>query len=395
MRNLRNIKHVTFSPPPDRPLSNCAWDVDSNSVIFASGPSEQSNHIELRRCPIEKEKGATCLRPSLIASWDAPCPLPDLACDHVIDIQYFPDTSSICLVLAGGDILQVREQPLVHGDRIEIVGSVEVGIAAAAWSPDEEVLAICTNGNTLLLMTRDFDNVASVDILAEDLNASKHVSVGWGKSETQFRGKGAKALRDPTMPEKVDEGLLSSKDDQDITISWRGDGQFVAVNGLQASHRRVLRIYTREGVLNSVTEPVDFLEGALSWRPAGNLLAGVQRHEKEAKVVFFELNGLRHGDFSLRLSEEELQSWASSIKLCWNADSSILAVVFSDRVQVWTTSNYHYYLKSEILLPNSSDASKPCLRWHPERPFLLAIGVSGSQGMLRFRRAVQCSSAYS
>ena len=37
---------------------------------------------------------------------------------------------------------------------IEIVGSIDVGISAALWSIDEETLAIITNENKLLLLSR-------------------------------------------------------------------------------------------------------------------------------------------------------------------------------------------------------------------------------------------------
>ena len=105
-----------------------------------------------------------------------------------------------CLVLAGGDIVVVREETLAGEDRIEIVGSVDAGITAAKWSPDEELLAITTKADTVVFMSRSFEGITDVAMTAEDLKASKHVSVGWGKKETQFKGKGAKALRDPTMP---------------------------------------------------------------------------------------------------------------------------------------------------------------------------------------------------
>ncbi|NDU79448.1 hypothetical protein GWI34_43725, partial [Actinomadura sp. DSM 109109] len=133
--------------------------------------------------------------------------------DQILSLRYFPDTSTSCLVLAGGDILVVREEPLPGEDLIEIVGSVDAGITAAAWSPDEELLAISTRAETLLYMTRDFENVSNITFSQDDIRASNHVSVGWGKAETQFRGKRAKSLRDPTMPERVDEGVLSPKDD--------------------------------------------------------------------------------------------------------------------------------------------------------------------------------------
>jgi elongator complex protein 1 len=350
--------------------------VGTDSIICAFGPTAQDPLIQLKRWHSTRSGEPHDLED--VASWDAPCPLPDLECDRVLNVRHFSDSSTTCLVLAGGDIVVVRESPSDEEEKIEIVGSVDVGVTAAAWSPDEELLAITTRGDTLLFMTRDFDNISNVTLATEDLKASKHVSVGWGKKETQFKGKGAKALRDPTMPEKVDEGIQSAQDDGSTTISWRGDGAYMAVNSLQASPRRVIRVYSREGLLDGVSEPVDNLEAALSWRPAGNLLAGIQRFEDDINVVFFERNGLRHGEFSLRLSRNEMASGVPAISLKWNIDSSVLAVCFLDRVQLWAMGNYHYYLKQDLHFPTISRSQTPvAVEWHPEQPFNFIVGCEG------------------
>jgi elongator complex protein 1 len=55
---------------------------------------------------------------------------------------------------------------------IEIVGSIDAGISAAAWSPDEELLTITTLADTLLLMSRDIENIASITLATEDVNVS-------------------------------------------------------------------------------------------------------------------------------------------------------------------------------------------------------------------------------
>jgi elongator complex protein 1 len=262
-------------------------------------------------------------------------------------------------------------------DRIEIVGSVDAGITAAKWSPDEELLAITTKADTVVFMSRSFEGITDVSITAEDLKASNHVSVGWGKKETQFQGKGAKALRDPTMPEKIDEGVLSPNDDSRATISWRGDGAYLAISTIEGGSRRLIRVYSREGVLDSVSEPVDGLEGALSWRPAGNLIAGIQRLEIRTDVVFFERNGLRHGQFSLQLTSEQMQLPGQHITLSWNSDSTVLAVIMADCTQLWTMGNYHWYLKQEIKTGQIGLLPTGPLVWHPEKSLQLMTVASG------------------
>ncbi|KAI5289057.1 hypothetical protein KEM55_008912, partial [Ascosphaera atra] len=376
MRNLRCVHAAEVPLLEELPLTATAWDSATDSLICAFGPTEENAIIELkRRDPALGDDAFT-----LLAAWDAPCPLPELPCDRILSLQYFADTMMTCLVLEGGDIVIVREEPQPGEDQIEIVGSVDVGISGAAWTPDEELLAITTRSDTLLYMTREFHGVASVTLTEADLLASRHVSVGWGKKETQFQGKRAKAMKDPTMPEKVDEGLRSPLDNGKTTLSWRGDGAFLAVNSVQATSRRVIRVFSREGVLDSVSEPIDFVESAVSWRPVGNLIAAVQRLEDRIDVIFFERNGLRHGQFSLRLTKADMDSWASDISLAWNFDSNVLAVIFKDRVQLWTTGNYHYYLKQEI--PMSLDtlggAVVECFKWHPDRALRHVIASSKS-----------------
>ncbi|ODH23951.1 hypothetical protein ACO22_05347 [Paracoccidioides brasiliensis] len=376
MRNLRNI-HLRETPlGGELPLTATAWDPVTDSILCTFGPTETSAVIELKRKVQDANEEAEDIQ--LITSWDAPCPLPDLQHDRVLSLQYFADTLVTCLVLEGGDIIVVREDPQPGEDKIEIVGSVDVGITAAAWSPDEELLAVTTRSNTLLYMTRDFENVANIAFTSDDLKASRHVSVGWGKKETQFQGKRAKALRDPTIPEKVDEGKLSDFDDKRTSISWRGDGAFIAVNSIQSDTRRVIRVYSREGILDSVSEPVDGVEGALSWRPSGNLISGIQRLEDRVDVVFFERNGLRHGEFTLRLTKEDMTSWASNIGLAWNVDSTVLAVQFKDRTQLWTMGNYHYYLKQEVPISVEAGSGRElqCFRWHQEKALRFAAGSS-------------------
>jgi elongator complex protein 1 len=358
-----------------QPLTASVWE-NGSSIICAFGPSAANPTIELCRykyTDIHYGSG------QLIASWDAPCPSPDLESDQVISLRYLADTNSCCLVLAGGDIVIVRENPTADEEHIEILGTVDDGISTASWSPDECLLALCTKTSSLILMSRDFEPVVDIKFSPDDIKASKHVSIGWGKAETQFKGKRAKALRDPTVPEQVDEGLPSSFDDGRISVSWRGDGEYVAVNSLEQGGRRMIRVFSRDGILDSVSEPVNYLEGALSWRPAGNLIAGIKRQADKAEVVFFERNGLRHGQFPLRLSQSEIQEWASVIGLEWNTDSTVLAVVFRDRIQLWTMGNYHYYLKQTIQAPQSTrlSSSNIDMQWSLEDSSRFAMYHTG------------------
>ncbi|KAM3530399.1 hypothetical protein MY4038_004933 [Beauveria bassiana] len=378
MRNLRNLR---FGRLAQADVTAVCWDPDTDEVVCAVGPTPQDPTIQLFRVSEGRN-----LSQRLITKWDAPSPNHHLAVDRILNIQYLGGTATICLVLEGGDIITVKEDQLGQGDaHIEIVGSIDDGISAARWSPDEELLLLVTKANNAIFMGSSLDPVAEVAMTADDLQASKHVSVGWGKKETQFQGRGAKALRDPTIPEKVDEGVPSQHENGATTISWRGDGSFVAINSVQQGSRRVVRVYSREGELDSASEPVDHFESSLSWRPSGNLMAGIQRLHDRIDVVFFERNGLRHGQFTLRSSLEDVTA-CSDIQLEWNTDSTTLAVILSETVQLWTMGNYHWYLKQEI--PRDA-GGVPTLSWHPERALRLASPTGN--GLVVAEQVLHCA----
>ncbi|KAL1884313.1 hypothetical protein VTK73DRAFT_7 [Phialemonium thermophilum] len=373
MRNLRIVQHQVWRAPSE--ITAVAWDTGRDEVLTTLGPSRANHRIQLVRV-VSRGTATSDIECVCVASWDSPSPNPDLALDRIVDIHHFGDILTTCLVMSGGDIVIVREADDLSASRdhphIEIVGSIDAEITAARWSPDDELLAITTNDNSVLWMSRTFDVVAEATRTAEDLKASKHVSVGWGRRETQFQGRGAKArtLRDPTIPEKVDEGILSPNEDGRTTISWRGDGAYLAINSLEPGSRRVIRVYSREGVLDSVSEPVDGLEGTLSWRPSGNLIAAVQRQHENVDIVFFERNGLRHGHFTLP-GTLSTRKTLDDVTLEWNSDSTVLAVILRDRIQLWTTGNYHWYLKQEIFTGTKCS----CLAWHLEKPLRSVVST--------------------
>ena len=74
----------------------------------------------------------------------------------------FSDDGSIVLILTGGDIVVVNEDNGQHN--VEIVGSIDAGIDAAEWSPDESLLFIKTAADTVLIMTRSFDKIGRAHV---------------------------------------------------------------------------------------------------------------------------------------------------------------------------------------------------------------------------------------
>ena len=145
---------------------------------------------------------------------------------------------------------------------MEVVGSVDDGITAAAWSPDEELLIITTVNGKLIEMTQDYDVLAETLIHADEFGENQPVNVGWGKKETQFHGSEGKEA----AQRKMENGSsLSPNDDHSTSISWRGDGNYFAVSSILGT-RRVIRVFNRQAVLQSTSETVDKLEHSLCWR---------------------------------------------------------------------------------------------------------------------------------
>ena len=168
-------------------------------------------------------------------------------------------------------------------------------------------------------------------------------------------------------------------DTHEVTISWRGDCEYFVISTIEDAEvpdepgnivpRRALRVFSRDGQLDSASEPVDGMEHLLTWKPQGSQIVSVQRNtdkgdENSLDIIFFERNGLRHYEFDSRLPLDE-----KIVSLCWNSNSEILTVVLNNSIQLWTTKNYHWYLKQEIYSPNIQYA-----KWHPEKEYTLMYG---------------------
>ncbi|RUP46126.1 hypothetical protein BC936DRAFT_147332 [Jimgerdemannia flammicorona] len=294
---------------------------------------------------------------------------------NVIGLKYLLDFEAVCLALANGDIVLVKKDAPDYAEPFEVVGSVDVGIRAMSWSPDEEIVVMVTGSETILEMTKEFNVIIEFPINVENTGEDASVNVGWGRKETQFHGSEGKQA----AQEKVDVQNMNFSEDDDYLprVTWRGDGSLFACSAVDRTKgRRVIRIYNREGILQNTSEPVDKLEHALDWRPSGNLIAASQRLAHRHDIIFFEKNGLRHGEFVLR--EHGIHK---VVEISWNADSTVLAVwiarqddttgAFRDIIQLWTMNNYHWYLKQEIGTITHEMGDLAGFQWDPEKPLRL------------------------
>ncbi|KAM7389360.1 hypothetical protein PAMP_023344 [Pampus punctatissimus] len=304
--------------------------------------------------------------------------LPEDGTGSVVGLQDLAELESACLATAGGDVVLFNFNTF----QLECVGSVDSGLTSMSWSPDEELVALTTGQETVIMMTKDFEPITEVGIHQDDFGEGKFITVGWGKKETQFHGSEGKQAAQRKNQEVQPAAVW---DDRRPRVTWRGDGQLFAVSAVcpQTGSRKV-RVWNREGVLQATSEPINGLEQALCWKPSGSLIASTQRHPNKHSVVFMEKNGLLHGDFTLPFSKDQ-----TKVKeLLWNSDSTVLTVWLEDMtagedgqvntyIQLWTVGNYHWYLKQSLDFGRDPQKAPVCVCWDPERPLRLHVVMSG------------------
>ncbi|KAF5387234.1 hypothetical protein D9757_006815 [Collybiopsis confluens] len=436
MRNLYLVSSDAISFFPSDPnvntsISCTAIDLDQNVVYVAVEKTDQQGNLDVEIFRIDE----AVLQPHLVSMFttiSSPQQPKSRSKSQLISLRVVQETKSMVAVMRNGDILSSSVEDEDDMPMMEVQGSIEDGILAASWSPDDSLLALVTDAKKLILMSLTFDVISESPLETSEFGLETPISVGWGSKQTQFHGSLGKAAAQASTS-SIPVGC-SPDEDWTPRISWRGDGAHFVVSFVStpsasstdasssptatptpSSHRhRVLRVYDHQAILQSTSEAVPGLEYALSWRPSGNLIASTQRFGKsfqgggagrEGKhdIVFFERNGLRHGEFELREEggggerdagldmhegTEVPMKWGYRVKeVLWSSDSNVLAVWIErgggdqgDIVQLWTTGNYHWhdislYLKQEISAPVGSSGFTS-VEWHPETALRLILTTS-------------------
>ncbi|XP_053787286.1 elongator complex protein 1 isoform X2 [Vidua chalybeata] len=303
--------------------------------------------------------------------------LPEDGSGCIVGVEDLPEQESVCVATAAGDILLCN----LSTEQVECVGSVDSGLSVMSWSPDQELVLLATGQQTLIMMTRDFEPITEKQIHQDEFGEGKFVALGWGKKETQFHGSEGKQAAHRKQTEVLP---ASAWDDGRPRVTWRGDGQFLAVSAVcPETGARKVRVWSRELVLQSTSEPISGLEQALSWKPSGNLIASTQEKPNRHDVVFLEKNGLLHGEFTLPFQKGQVKV----NEMLWNADSTILAIWLEDLkvensnpntyVQLWTTGNYHWYLKQSLHFGGLEENQLVSLLWDRENLYRLHILCQG------------------
>lgn len=286
----------------------------------------------------------------------------------VIKIAYIIEKQSICIATANGDIFIYN----TCFNQLECVGLITDGIQNMAWGPDQELVIFLTGKNNFILMSKEFDPIYEQNIHLDAFGESEPISVGWGSEKTQFDIKKQNKIIEESVPEKFFN--------QCPCVCWRGDGQYFIISAVDLSGNRKLRIWNREGTLQFTSSKIIGLESTLDWKPSGNLIASTLLHPQKHTVVFFEKNGLQHGEFELPYEPKTF-----CVKgISWNVDSSILLVwgftlsSLNDsneshyELSLWTTSNYYWYLKYNLNISNKINI----IEWDQQNPYKLHVVFS-------------------
>ncbi|KAK3526535.1 hypothetical protein QTP70_030761 [Hemibagrus guttatus] len=381
MRNLKLLKCVRMSDLQSPGSPQCvSVRIDTDTILIASQFS--ITEYDPRTGQVLNEVSLTTENY-----------LPEDGSRVVLGIQDLPEQESACVATAQGDVILWN----LNTNQLECVGTVDSGLTAMSWSPDQELVALCTGQETIILMTKDFEPITEVAIQQEEFGEGKFITVGWGKKETQFHGsEGKQAAQRKTafvccMYYNSNFCCMSYKevqpavpwDDRMPRITWRGDGQLFAVGSIcpqTGKWARKVRVWNRECVLQATSEVISGLEEALCWKPSGSLIACTQRHPNKYSVVFMEKNGLLHGDFTLPFAKDQVKVK----ELLWNSDSTVLAVWLEDLttgvnsnpntyIQLWMVGNYHWYLKQSLHFGREASKALVCMCWDPVKPLHLYL----------------------
>ncbi|CAF1949608.1 unnamed protein product [Rotaria magnacalcarata] len=273
------------------------------------------------------------------------------------DLSYISELNHLCFGLSNGDLVSIQFDN-DFDENVNVIGTLEECIHELKSSPDLQILVAVTNSKVLLLSTNnDYEPIAEAILDTSEFGEQQLVNVGWGSKTTQFHGSvGKKAALETAQTTPTT--LRANDDDNRSRIVWRDDGDLFAISFISLTNQwRTIKIFNKQGQLQATNEsPLNgFIESAIAWKISGEFIGAAMRFNNGQKLTisFLEKNGLKHGELVLETGEN-IKQYVEHI--AWNKDSTILALVLHKEndsyLQLWSSSNYHWYLKQNIPFPS-------------------------------------------
>ncbi len=210
-----------------------------------------------------------------------------------ICLHSLPELEAIFLASSSGKLLLLQ----IESGEWETVGELDGGLLCASWSSDDEVLMCVTKNNALVVLNVMWDVLAEKQL---EGSLPSHAFVSW-------TGDGLKAGLQ-TIDAESGKGRVMVLD-RDLKVPWPTLPRCSTAS--PHAHFTFSQVESTSEDENGLGEPVAFI-------PDGGLLASTRRSEGKHEVIFFEPNGLRHYEFSLR--NDCMESTVKDIG--WNIDGT-------------------------------------------------------------------------
>lgn len=165
---------------------------------------------------------------------------------QIVSYAYNTPWDSFVIGCSNGDILLVQE------NFVEIALNSEDVVVNIFCSTDFERIVLLTEHGKVTLVTECFEVLNNFNVTEINLAEKSLVNVGWGKKETQFHGSEGKNKR-------VVKEVIGDGDDADdsINVCWRSDSLLFAIGYFnKITNLRSIKIFNRDGVLQSISEPL-------------------------------------------------------------------------------------------------------------------------------------------
>lgn len=241
----------------------------------------------------------------------------------------------------------------IGDEQIDEVVCIPDGIITASWSPNEEHYLVVQGDGKLVCFNTLFDMVSSVELddndetfapgqeVTQDMRAIKQAEITWRADSRIF-----------AISYGINGGTKCLTRDTDMNIikgPARADKENVA----------------EKNVFSVSEKPIKNMRLPIAMMPNGSLIAGFQVTVEEGKddkseIIFWEKNGLRHGQIELPKFNGHLPCVQ---KLKFNSDTSFVAALLSfkgdrstdntipeSQIIILHRSNYHWFIKRSIEL---------------------------------------------